>query len=326
MRLEGWLLDVRLSDDEALLWLKTDAGRVELRFKYLTDFFVVPDKVSREEFLELFDEHPHIPLIESSERFLDISANEKRRVLRVLVDSVEQYRSVFHLVEKYGEVFDTDLSHTQRFLADYGLIPLAKIGVEEENWRVTSIEQVPLDLTVEPPPFKVLCFELRQDGDQLAFITYDECMREQYSFNGAEKECLGSFMEYLEEDDPDLICCLQSDMKKLLRLCLKHRMPRLGVYQKKSFHLAKGRVFIDLLSYRRMSLAGLVERIQYTREVPRVGSEWAAGRAIESRQCYEARRLGYLLPRRGFYQPVMSLEVLLRERDHGGTSHERGCT
>jgi DNA polymerase elongation subunit (family B) len=118
--------------------------------------------------------------------------------------------------------------------------------------------------------------------------------------------------------DPDLLCSLQSDMKKLLKLCLKHRMPRLGVFQKKSFHLNKGRVFIDLLSYRRMSLAGLVERIQYTREVPRIGSEWAAGRAIESRQCYEARKLGYLLPRRGFYQPVMSLEELLRERDHGG--------
>ena len=125
-------------------------------------------------------------------------------------------------------------------------------------------------------------------------------------------------MEYLGEVDPDLISCVEADLKKLLKLCLKYRKPVLGVYQRKSFDLSGGRVFISLISYRRMSLAGMVERIQYTREVPRIGSECASGRAIESRQCYEARRRGYLLPRLGFYQPVMSLEELLRERDHGG--------
>jgi DNA polymerase elongation subunit (family B) len=231
---------------------------------------------------------------------------------------VEKYRSVLRLAEKYGEVFDSDLSHTQRFLADYGLIPLGSVIIDEDAGKIRSIEQVPLDLRVEPPPFNVLCFEIYPQDEQYSFITYDEGMLEEYSFTGSEKESLTSFMDFIAETDPDFISCLEADMKKLLKLCIKHRQPSLGTFHQKSFHLEKGRVYLNLLSYRRMSLAGVVERIQYIREVPRVGSEWAAGRAIESRQCYEARRLGYLLPRRGFYQPVMSLEELLRERDHGG--------
>ena len=61
----GWLLDVRLRDDEATLWVKTAEKRVELRCRYHPDFFVVPDKVSFNEFMDLFDEHPHIPAIET---------------------------------------------------------------------------------------------------------------------------------------------------------------------------------------------------------------------------------------------------------------------
>jgi DNA polymerase elongation subunit (family B) len=318
MRLEGWLLDVRLRDDEALLWVKTGDERVELRLRYYPDFFVLPEKVSFNAFFDLFDEHPNIPLIETSQRYTSIGDTERSSVLRVCVESVEQYRSVLRLVEKYGEVFDSDLSHTQRFLADYGLIPLGSVIIDEDAGEIRSIEQVPLDLRVEPPPFNVLCFEIYQQDEQYSFVTYDEGMREEYSFTGSEKESLTSFMDFINETDPDFISCLEADMKKLLKLCIKHRQPSLGIFHQKSFHLEKGRVYLNLLSYRRMSLAGIVERIQYTREVPQVGSEWAAGRAIESRQCYEARRLGYLLPRRGFYQPVMSLEELLRERDHGG--------
>ena len=319
MQIRGWLLDVRLMDDEATIWVKTPEKRVELRCKYHPDLYIVPDKVSFEEFMDLFDEHPHIPAIQATERYASIEDTEKKPVIRVSVESPQQYRSVARLVEKYGAVFDCDLSNTQRFLADFGLIPLAEVLVEaDERGFVQSIKGVPIDLNVEPPPFKTLCFELYQIDRQLTVITLDEEMHQEYSFKGLEAETFNAFLEYIEETDPDLICCLESDMKKLLNLCIKYRKPSLGKYHRRSFHLTEGRVYIGLHIYRRTSLAGIVERIMYTREVPRVGSEYAAGRAIESRQCYEARRHGTLLPRRGFYQPVMSLEELLRERDHGG--------
>jgi len=318
MRFEGWLLDVRFRDDQALLWVKVGNRRIQLRDRYTVDFFVSPDKVSHEKLVYLFDEHDHIVNIEKAQRFLSIDSKETSPVLRVYVDSVANHRNLVRLVSKYGDVFDTDLSHSQRYLADRALIPLGKLVVDvNEQCDITSIEGIPLGLDVDPPPFKVLCFELHLENRVLEIVTLNQSMQEEYRFNGPELETLQSFTEYIKEYDPDMFACMETDLKKLFSLQIKHGLPISGYFHRKGFHLDDGRVYLNLMSYRRMSLAGMVERIQYNREVPRIASDWAAGRAIESRQSYEARRRGYLLPRNGFFQPVMSLEELLRERDHG---------
>ena len=177
MKVRGWLLDVRLLDDEAHIWVKSDQGRVMLKQKYYPDFYIVPDKVSFDHFLDLFDEHPHIFALEKTTRHTSISQTEPSPVLRIQVDSPIQYRPVQRLAEKYGEIYDADLSHTQRFIADYGLIPFAEVVAEvDEHKRIKTIEQVPLELDVPPPPFKVLCFELYQEP--LYFVTYDEGIQE----------------------------------------------------------------------------------------------------------------------------------------------------
>jgi len=319
MRLEGWLLDVRFRDDHALLWIKVGARRVQVKDRYNVDFFVSPDKVSHEKLVYLFDEHDHIVNIEKAMRFLSIDSNEKSQVLRVTVDTISHYRNLVRLVSRYGEVFDTGLSPSQRYLADRSLIPLGKLVAEtNEQGVITSIEGLPLGLEVEPPPFKVLCFELGMENGLLDIVTLDEGMQEEYHFTGPVRETLQFFAQYIQDYDPDMLACMEPDLKKLFSLQIKHGLPICGYFHRKGFHLDHGRVYLNLKSYRRMSLAGMVERIQYNREVPRIASDWAAGRAIESRQTYEARRRGYLLPRNGFYQPVMNLEELLRERDHGG--------
>ena len=318
MSLKGWLLDVRIRDDEAFLWVKTGGKRVQVRDRYNVDFYVSPEKVSKEELTHLFDEHDNITSIQEVKRFLSIDSLEREPVLRVSVDSIANYRKLTNLVGRYGELFDNGLSHTQRYLADRSLIPYGEVRIEQENSRVKSIEAVPLDLTIEPPPFKVLCFELFLWNCVLEIVILDEGMREEYRFSGEERETLQAFTDYVQELDPDMIACMELDLKRLFSLQIRFGQEPLGYFHRKNFHLDLGRTYLNLMSYRRMSLAGMVERIQYNREVPRICSSWAAGRAIESRQSYEARRRGYLLPRNGYYQPVMSLEELLRERDHGG--------
>ena len=319
MRLEGWLLDVRFREDQAILWIKVGDQRVQMKDRFNMDFFVSPDNVTQEKLVYLFDEHDHIVKIDKSLRFLSIDSPEKSQVLRVSVDSITHYRNLVKLVSRYGEVFDTSLSPSQRYLADRSLIPLGKLVVDVNDQNIiTGIESLPLGLEVEPPPFKVLCFDLSLENEMLDLVTYNEYMQEEYRFTGPEYETLLAFVEYLSEYDPDMLACMETDLKRLISLQTKHDLPLSGYFHRKSFHLDEGRVYLNLMSYRRMSLAGMVERIQYNREVPRIASDWAAGRAIESRQTYEARRKGYLLPRNGFYQPVMSLGELLRERDHGG--------
>jgi DNA polymerase elongation subunit (family B) len=232
---------------------------------------------------------------------------------------IEKYRTVLKRLEKYAEIYDSELSPTQKYLADRSLIPFGSvvISINARN-QIQSITQIPLGLEVEPPPFSIISFELICKEKNITIITLNEEIQEEYIFTGGEKETLQSFITFVEEKNPDILCCMESDMKILIRLSRKNGLPILGKITGKSIHLSEGRIFLDLVTYRRMSLAGMVERIQYTREVPRLSSNWAAGRAIESRQCYEARRHGILLPRNGFFQPVMSLDKLLRERDHGG--------
>lgn len=319
MQFEGQLLDVRFREDEVLLWLKTESSRICLKDRYYTDIFVIPEKVSFDHFMELFEEHPHIHTIEKTERVISIGNPKKTSVLRVSVNPVEKYNATKKLLAKYAELYDSDLSHTQRYLADRGLVPFGSVMVQiNTRNQIESIYQIPINLEVEPPSFSIITFELVHKDEQITILTFNEEIQPEYVFTGRKKEALQSFLTFVEEINPDILCCLESDMKGLLRLCANQGLPLLGVVNKKSLLLSKGRIFLNLMTYRRMSLAGMVERIQYTREVPRLSSNWAAGRAIESRQCYEARNLGILIPRKGFFQPVMSLGELLRERDHGG--------
>ena len=74
MRLEGWLLDVRFRDDQAILWLKVGNRRVQVKDRFNVDFFVSPDKVSQEKLVYLFDEHDHIVKIDKAMRFLSIDS------------------------------------------------------------------------------------------------------------------------------------------------------------------------------------------------------------------------------------------------------------
>ncbi len=45
MSLEGWLLDVRIIDDEAILWVKTGDQRIQVKDRYNVDFFVSPTNI-----------------------------------------------------------------------------------------------------------------------------------------------------------------------------------------------------------------------------------------------------------------------------------------
>ncbi len=318
MSIKGWLLDVRIQDDETHLWVKTRKKRIHLKDRYDVDFFVIPSNVRREKLIELFDEHDNIAEIEKVERYPTLNSIKRSPVLRVKVDSYIHYREICNIVSRYGEIYDNDISHTQRYLADKELIPLGKVLIQLDTTNhVKRIEAVPQDLSIPPPPLKVLCFELHLDEDQLDIITLDEGMRQLQRFSGSERETLASFTEYVKQYDPDMFASMDVDMKCLLSLQIRHGHSPLGYFHRKHFNLEEGRIHLNMLTYRRMSLAGMVERVQFNREVPRICSNWAAGRAIESRQTYEARRGGYLLPRNGYVQPVMSLGELLREKDHG---------
>jgi len=322
MRAEGWLLDVSFTGSQATLWIRDpDEGRVKLLDHYHPDFYVEPRGVEAEQLRGLLEEHEHIALVTAERRFSSIGKTRETTVLRVHVDCVENYRSVLARVGSspfVGEVFDGDLPHALKYLCDRGLVPMGKVAAEsDDDGSVRALRPVEAGLEVEPPPIRVLRFEADVGESGGTITTLDDRMRPECAFSGSLGEVLRDFVEHFVDIDPDIVCCSEDDLAEVLRLCELHRMLRFGTVDGDGLRLRDGRVHVKLSTFSQLGLAGLVERVQYARAPARMSADWGGGRAVESRQCYEARRRGILISSAGFFQQVMTMEELLLS-DQGG--------
>jgi len=320
VRVEGWLLDVRVDGDRAHLWIRDpERGRVKLSDWYRPDFYAEPHGMGASRLRDLLEEHDDLAGVTVERRFSSIQDMSEVEVLRVRVADAGRFRRVQKEIEALpcvGETYDADMEHELRYLADRGLAPMGKVRVEADgDRRIRSITPLPLGLELEPPPLEVLRFGMRlEDG---VVMTFDPALEVEYVFRGPARRILRDFLDHFADLDPDIVACRGVDLAAALQLGGDHGLRRFGAVRRGEPVLWGGRAHVGLSTYGRLGLAGLVERVMYTRLPSRLSSEWAAGRAIESRQCYEARRRGVLVPRRGGFQPVMTLgEFLLL--DHGG--------
>ena len=319
---DGWLLDVAFTGDKAVLWIRTpDGGRVKLHDRYRPEFYAEPLGMDAARLRDLLEEHDNVRGITVERRRAFIAGETELEVARILLDSVENYRRVMKQVDAMpcvAETYDADLEHELKYLCDRRLTSMGRVSFEADarGW-VRSITSAPRGLEVEPPPFTVLPFGMKLKGGEGTIITFNEDLEEKYTFTGPTRNALRDFLDHFADVDPDIVACRDVDLEKMLSLARMHSLRRFGAVGPDGPTLYGGRFHVALSTYGRLSLAGLVERVQYTRLPARLSVEWAAGRAIESRQCYEARLHGVLLRHRGGFQPVMTMQELL-ERDQGG--------
>jgi len=168
-------------------------------------------------------------------------------------------------------------------------------------------------LDPRPPPLRVLRFEIRWGSGEALRVLEDGDLGESPPALVPVGELLGS----LDEVDPDIIVCTPRDLSDAQRYCRANGLPRFCAVKDGEAHLWKGRLHVQPSTYETIGLAGVAERVMYNREDPQASAEWGSGRAIESRQCYEARARGILIPRSGGFQPVMTLWEMAH-LDHGG--------
>jgi DNA polymerase elongation subunit (family B) len=314
---EGWLLGVQVSGCRAVLWVKTGGGRVRLIDSYRPDLYLEPRGVEAEHLQYLLEEKDDLRDITLERRVSSLRNMEPKTVLRVQVDAAEVYRRVVSRLEAspfVEAVYDVDMSHAQRYLCDRGLIPMGRLTAEvSSRGRVKTIRPLQLDLGPRPPPLRVLRFEIRWSSGEALSVLEDEDRGEAPPTLVPVKELLGS----LEEVDPDVIVCTTRDLSDAQRYCRANGMPRFGAVKGDEAHLWKGRIHVRPYTYDALGLAGVAERVQYNREDPQASADWGSGRAIESRQCYEARTRGILIPRSGDFQPVMTLWEMAH-LDQGG--------
>jgi len=312
---EGWLLGVQITGCKAVLWVKTGGRRARLIDAYRPDLYLEPRGVEAEHLQYLLEEKDDLRDVTLEQR-ADIRGTVKT-VLRVQVETAEKYRRVVSRLEAspfVGGVYDVDMSHAQRYLCTRRLIPMGRLTAEVgRRGQVKTIRAQPLDLDPRPPPLKVLRFEIMWSSGEALCVLEDEDRLETPPTRIPIRGLLGS----LDEVDPDIIVCTARDLSDALRYCRANGLPRFGAVKDGETHLWKGRVHVTPGTYETLGLAGIAERVQYNREDPQASADWGSGRAIESRQCYEARTRGTLIPRSGDFQPVMTLREMAR-LDHGG--------
>jgi len=148
---------------------------------------------------------------------------------------------------------------------------------------IQSITPVREPLHPEPPPFKVLSFNLETGRAQSRVTVLDHLMQAKLVFQGQSRRVLSEFMMHLSNVDPDILACSSRSLVDLIRAGEQYGAHSIGVIRRGRPRLGAGRVHVDLSAYSRLGLAGLVERARFTRAPLRISAGWAAGKAVDSR-------------------------------------------
>lgn len=306
--MEGWILDAYIEDSSAVIWIKLDDGWViKLRDVYKPCFYAEPKGAQADELAEALLNHPEIDEARVEEKHTRLGGAKPTRVVRAEVSTTRSFKETVRQVgalETVKEVFNADLLHIQRYLFDSGFTTFTRASISNSN-RTLTLKGYDDDLNIEPPPFRVARISARKES----ITVTDESIQDYATFKTPLKD-LGDLLNDL---DPDVIVAHEEDLSLLYEAAKENRIELdLGREPKsRGSRFLKGRVWLEPHVFDRIGLAGISERSRFTRVPASVCYKWPAGKTIDSRQCYEAHRRGYLIPRSGFFQSSVSLHDLL---------------
>ena len=250
----GWLLDVSIDNDHAILWIKTEEGKIlKLRDTYYPTFYILPRNdsdglhlfqiLSREEEIAVrWEEDKHTNLFDS---------DKTRKLIYVQLRTLKYYQPLMKKLEDNGQVkqlFNTDLLHVQQYLLNRLKIePTSKVKVEyDDSSKLLGVVKVDDEDDVNPPPFSLLYFDLHTysgilaSEDTIILIKVRFGEDEAVFEDGEERVILQQFSDYIQERNPDIIVCMGDyDNGKVLRYLLA-----------RGFDLQLGRICISS-SYRK---------------------------------------------------------------------------
>jgi len=231
----------------------------------------------------------------------------------------------------------SSLLHVQKYLFQKCYVPASKVEIEYSgSGRLLSLRALNDEFEVKPPPFTVLPFNVEFSGDGCAVggstppiskvAFFDEDLEVKMVLKGDEGHVVSSFSSVVLREDPDFLVSrsVEETLSKVIG-----RAEELGLTLQvgretscspcrgrfpSSLH--RGRVLLDLGTYLRIGLAGVVERARFTVTPPGLSAMWQAGRIIDSRQSFEALRRGVLLPERraSYIYGMTAREVASRDR------------
>jgi hypothetical protein len=143
----GWLLDVPIENDHAILSIKTEEGQIlKLRDSYRPGFYILPrtesdglhlfQALSREEEIAVrWEEDKHTDLFDS---------RKTRKLIHVQLRSLRYYEPLIKKLEGdclVKQLFNTDLSHAQQYLfTKLRIEPTSKVEVKYEGSKLLVVK------------------------------------------------------------------------------------------------------------------------------------------------------------------------------------------
>src|SRR5919204_818129 len=198
----GWLLDVSIENDYAIVWIKTEEGQIlKLRDSYRPGFYILPRNESdglhllqvlskEEEIAVRLEEDKHTSLFDST---------KQRKLIHVQLRSLRYYQPLLKKLEndyRVKQLFNTDLSHVQQYLfTKLRIEPTSKVKIEYEGTKMIRMTKIDGDdddnnndeQEVSPIPFSLLYFDLYTNSGILALDDAIKMIKVRYEEDYNEK-------------------------------------------------------------------------------------------------------------------------------------------
>jgi DNA polymerase elongation subunit (family B) len=302
----GWLLDVSIDNNHAILSIKTEEGQVlKLRDSYHPGFHILPrNEVDGLHLYQILSREEEISVRWEEDKHTDLFDSKKtRKLIYVHLRSLQYYQPLLKKLEndyRVKQLFNTDLSHVQQYVFNKLRIePTSKVKVEynDDGSKLLQAEKLDDEDAVNPPPFSLLYFKIHTYSGLLASEDFIRIIKVRYGEdeivfdNSDEHILLQQFSDYIRDKDPDIIVCMGDyDNGKVLRY-----LSARGV----DLQLAK--ICISS-SYRKTTyfdqfgFAGLIERARFGFLPLDMAAKYSINRLIDSRNCFELIQRGFVLP------------------------------
>jgi DNA polymerase elongation subunit (family B) len=248
----GWLLDIYIEQDKAILWIKSEDKKILklIDSSYQPFFYILPrnEQDGRCLFQTLSQQSIVKKVFWEENKFTNLfEEGVKNKLICVFPDSIQYYSPILKKLEKDYRVkqfFNTDLSHVQQYLFHRLKIePTSKVEVEyDDGSRLIKLAKVN-ENEISPPPFSLLYVNVYtlsgniSSENQVMMIRtrYEEEEDSQHENeetfdNKEEKNILEEFCNYVQAKDPDIIIVSVGDHYVSTVLdCLFARMEKLGL-------------------------------------------------------------------------------------------------
>jgi DNA polymerase elongation subunit (family B) len=316
----GWILDVSIEQNRAIIWIKTIEGNVlKLLDEYQPKFYVLPkDEFAGSALYQILSQESMVSNVEWTEKFTDLfdTANhDLRRLISVYTKSTRALNTLIKRLDKdprVSQLFDTDLSPVQQYLfITLEIGPTSKVEIEydENTLRLISVTTID-ENTCAPPPFSILYFDILHnfDSNEIRQIRARHQDESYISFEGDEESILKEFHECILSKDPDILICSTDSYDIITKMrMLGFDLGREPSTEKRRI---KGRVCLESKSD--LDLAGLIERARFGFLPLGLAARYGINRLIDSRNCYTLVQTGFAIHTNHsrVHEPIRTLEEI----------------